>query len=175
MRRLLMLVPAALVAACSAAPVTPTSSPEVAPAAMEVPVPSAIASGQTWWAWPPLSACGPAAEIRYAGKVFWLGNCAGLLFDPATTVSLRVGETLDVHTPADTPVGSAPPELIYPMPSLASSDVLKLVAVGSDRATASYLAVGLGTITLMTRGLCMKGSDQSNGPCPLVTVVVTGS
>lgn len=142
---------------------------------MQVPVPSAIASGQSWWAWPPVSMCGPPAEIRYNGQVFWLGNCAGVLFDPGTKITLHVGDTLDVHTTTDAPVGSAPPELIYPLPSLASSDVLKLVGTSDGGATGSYVAVGAGEITLMTRGFCMKGTDETNGPCPLLTVVVAGS
>jgi len=175
MRRPWLFIALAMLAGCTAAPAaTPTPAASV-PDPVAIPVPSAIASGQSWWAWPGLSACGLAAEIRYDGRVFGLGDCAGVLLDPATTVRLHVGETLDLHTTTNAPVGTAPPELIIPLPSLATSDVLKVIAVADGGASASYLAVAPGTVTLVTRGFCLKGGDETNGPCPLLTVVVLGS
>lgn len=178
MQRLLLVVPPAVLGACTSAPVaTPTGSIEPADtvAPLQVPVPSAQAAGPSWWAWPGVTTCGLAAEYRVGLHVFGLGGCLEVLVDPDPTATLHVGEQIDIHVTTNAPVGTAPPKLIYPLPSLSSSDVLELIATSDSGATASYRAVGLGKVKLTTSGLCSAGGDETRGSCPLLTVnVVAG-
>jgi hypothetical protein len=49
-----------------------------------------------------------------------------------------------------------------------------MLVATQDAATATYQAVGAGSATLMSNGLCSSATvSQFNGPCPVVELNVT--
>ena len=99
----------------------------------------------------------------------------GVLGGPGATVTLHVGDELDLHVTTEAPSETGAPEPIYPLPSLTDSSVLALIAMTDNGSTASYRAAGAGQLTLTTSGLCFHGSDETRGPCPILTVNIVGA
>jgi len=115
--------------------------------------------------------CGIPALIRVAGRVKALGSCAAGFGIPPPTVTVRVGQQLDVHMLLDS--NRVP---LYPLPRSASVSVLARVDVSADRSTAIYRAVHPGHTALITRASChVASTDRSTSTpwCPILDVVVT--
>jgi hypothetical protein len=105
-----------------------------------------------------------------------IGDCAELLLDPPSTVTVRVGDELDVHVTTSESDTSPSLQPIYPTPSTTATDTLGLVAVTDAGATVAFRAIAPGTALLTTRGLCLHIPDdqETNGSCPVLLVTVSG-
>ena len=99
----------------------------------------ASCSGKPWWTQTGTSACGPPALVRVAGHVRGACDCAGLLSIPALTVTVHVGQQIDVHM------------LAGPVPQSSRPSVLVLGALGPGRATGTYRAVHPGRAAVISR------------------------
>jgi hypothetical protein len=105
-----------------------------------------------------------------------IGDCAALMLDPPSTLTVRVGDELDLHVTTSETDRSPSVEPIYPTPTTAANSVLRLLAVTDAGATAAYRAIAAGTALLTTTGLCLHVTDdqETNGPCPVLLVTVSG-
>jgi hypothetical protein len=127
-------------------------------------------SPSPWWAVGGPSACGRPALYRLEGHLTYLGGCDDNLGYPPTTITVLVGQTLDIHMTPEV-IGGPP---LYPLPVSADPDVVQLIAT-QDASTATFKAVSIGTTVLMTNGTCSGSvpSAQFEGPCPVAQVEVT--
>jgi hypothetical protein len=136
-----------------------------------------IGGAATWWQGNGVSACGPAAVYRINGGPMQIdGGCAGFLSVPPMHVIVAVGSEIDVHI-TEEGAGARGTKLIpiYPTPSSNDTSVLVATSVADGGSTESFLAVGPGTATLMTNGLCQLSPTSQNrdAPCPVLEVGVS--
>ncbi len=127
-----------------------------------------------WWAHEGIINCGFPAEYRAHDQVRSLGDCAGLLGEPAHQVSLRVGDKLDLKMSVQTSSsGQLVP--IYPLPTISDPQVLALVRTGDGDSSAVYRGASPGTTALTSLGPCLGGQagPGAQGPCDVLTVTVT--
>ena len=156
------------------------TSPSLGPHTTPAPVSSAgppLGSSELspWWA-SGLTFCGVPAKYRVnSGPPIAVGDCAELLLDPASTVTIRVGDELDLHVTSSASAASPSQEPIYPTPATAATTVLGLMAVTDAGATVAYRAIAPGTALLTTSGLCLHVSDdqETKGSCPVLIVMVS--
>jgi hypothetical protein len=123
-----------------------------------------------WWYQKGTTSCGPPALIRLAGHVKALGDCALEFVVPPPTVTMRVGQELDVHMLVDS--NEAP---LYPLPHASPASVLVGAGVRADRSTASYRAVHPGRTALITGASCLSAVTKrgtSSPWCPILEVIV---
>jgi hypothetical protein len=174
MRRWLTPTAAAAVvcmaAACSSSPSAahatkpPTAAGGVAARASKAPAAIKVVATADWWTATIDQApnCGPAALLRHAGRVERLGDCAGLLLVPPASLTLRVGERIDLHTGFSLPRSSDPA-------------VLAQTTVSPDGRTGTYQALSPGHVTLISaRSRCvgLKIKNEIKANCPVLAVTV---
>jgi hypothetical protein len=114
------------------------------------------------------SACGPAAYYRLGGVVGLLGNCAGMMFDPPATLTLAVGQRLDIAMMVELDTGR--PDLRPPTSQ--DEAIVKIVSTGTAGAT--FVATAPGRTLLISSRFCLHvaSGNETTGPCPLVALVV---
>jgi hypothetical protein len=174
MRRWLTLTAAAAIvltaAACSASPggthatKPPPAATRAGPSASVAPPAIKVAATADWWTATIDQApnCGPAALLRQAGRVERLGDCAGLLLVPPASLTLTVGERIDVH------IG-------FPLPRSSDPAVLAQTTVSPDGRTGTYQALSPGHVTLISaHSWCvgLKIKNEVKGNCPVLAVTV---
>jgi hypothetical protein len=106
--------------------------------------------------------CGPAALLRRAGRVERLGDCAGMLLVPPASLTLTVGEQIDVHMGLALPRSSDPA-------------VLAQTTVSPDGRTGTYQALSQGHATLISaHSWCvgLKIKNEVKGNCPVLAITV---
>jgi hypothetical protein len=108
-------------------------------------------------------ACDSAALLRQTGRVERLGDCAGLLLVPPASLTLTVGERIDVY------IGS------FSLPRSPDPAVLAQTTVSPDGRTGTYQALSPGHLTLISaRSWCvgLKIKNEVKGNCPVLAVTV---
>jgi hypothetical protein len=186
MRSLALLLVGILVIGCGSeavpaatgTPVGPRANPPAATATADISTiaPESSSPAEVWWSSGGVSACGLPARYRVnSGPPMAIGDCADLMLDPASTLTLHVGDELDLHVTTSESDGSSDQEPIYPTPTTAATTVLSLVAVTDAGATVTYRAIALGNALLTTSGLCLHvpNDQETNGSCPVLLVTVS--
>jgi GrpB-like predicted nucleotidyltransferase (UPF0157 family) len=131
-------------------------------------------SSHPWWYTSGATSCGPPADLRMAGHISELGNCAGNFLTPARQVTLNVGDTIDLHMlqEAGGPSGSSPVPLPPAMlPAVRGSSAVKRTAANSAQATTTFRAEHPGQATLVIPGRCLLDGQRSTG-CPVLNIIV---
>jgi hypothetical protein len=127
--------------------------------------PTASASATPWWPHTGITTCGKVGYFRIGERVGGIGSCAGILVYPPESVSLQVGQTVElVLFPGFGAMG------IF----TSNSAVLGLVVASPDGTTATYRGEAPGDAQLTTNGafcLDVNGNERS-GICPLLDVTV---
>jgi len=174
MRRWLTLTAAAAIvftaAACSSSPPgthatePPPAATRAGASASAAPPAIRVAVTADWWTATIDQApnCGPAALLRHAGRVERLGDCAGLLVVPPASLTLTVGERIEVH------IG-------FSLPHSSDPAVLAQTTVSPDGRTGAYQALSPGHVTLISaRSWCvgLKIKNEVKGNCPVLAVTV---
>jgi hypothetical protein len=175
MRRWLTLTAAAAIvftaAACSSPPPRgthaakpPRAATRAGASASAAPPGIKVAATADWWTATIGQApnCGAAALLRQAGRVERLGDCAGLLLVPPASVTLTVGERIDVH-------------IWFSLPRSSDPAVLAQTTVSPDGRTGTYQARSPGHVTLISaRSWCvgLKIENEIKGNCPVLAVTV---
>jgi hypothetical protein len=167
---------ALLAVACSAAGPSPSATasatPNVTNAITPIPNVQPTLAAVAWWQTSGVSACGIPIVYRLdEGPRTDVGNCAAVLLKPAPEVTMRVGQEVDLHITTETSSGQP----IYQPPRSSDSGVLAMIDSADKGATAEYRAIGTGTATLTTTGLCLDSRTlkESDGSCPVISVTVT--
>jgi hypothetical protein len=155
----LSLAAAGLLVSCSAAPARPHATGTHGPTS---------ASGRPWWYQRGVSPCAAPALVRIAGHVTGVGTCMGLLSHPPLTVTVTVGQRIDVHM---TGAGFAR------LPHSSLPSVLAPRAVSRDGATQTYRAARPGHAVLISDGqACLARRhlevNEIHGSCPVIAVTV---
>ena len=154
----------------------PSLGPSITPTAGGSAIaPEGSSESSSWWS-SGVTFCGVPAKYRVdSGPAIAIGDCAELLLDPASTVTVHVGDELDLHVTTSASEASPSQEPIYPTPTTAASTVLRLMAVTDAGATVTYRAIGPGTALLTTSGLCLHVADnqETKGSCPVLLVTVS--
>jgi hypothetical protein len=168
-----LLVVAGLLASCSAAPARPGAHSRAAtrPAGTQAGRAQAGArlkvSRGPWWQ-REATPCEPPALVRAAGHVLGVGTCSGQLAIPERTLTLAVGQRIDVHM-----VSAG----VVPLPHSSRRAVLAPVAGSLRGATQTYRAVRPGHAVLVSDATgCFifrhnEGRDTTRD-CPVVAVTV---
>jgi hypothetical protein len=118
---------------------------------------------------PVVTMCAPAAAVRAAGHVLWLGDCAGLYIAPGPNVTVRVGQYVEVYLPEQVAANSQQLVPVAPLPRSSDPAVLRLVAVGPGGGAGAFRAVMPGRASLtVAPGECV----QEQGACSVLEVVV---
>jgi hypothetical protein len=150
--------------------------PSITPTAVgSASAPEGSSKSSSWWS-SGLTFCGVPAKYRVnSGPPIAVGDCAELLLDPASTVTVHVGDELDLHVTTSASEASPSQEPIYPTPTTAASTVLRLMAVTDGGATVTYRAIAPGTALLTTSGLCLHVANdrETKGSCPVLLVTVS--
>jgi hypothetical protein len=125
-----------------------------------------VAATTNWWTAKIDQApfCGPVALLRQAGRVESLGDCAGLLLIPPASLTLTVGERIDVHIAGG-----------FSLPRSSDPAVLAQTTVSPDGWTGTYQALSQGHVTLISaRSWCVgpKIKNEVKGNCPVLAVTV---
>ena len=151
-----------------------TASPGPSPSAQTVGPLPASAAPAVWWPQGPRT-CGNPGFYRTASVVWSIGDCAGNLIDPPPTLTLRVGQAVELHMTLSWPEGSAPPQSLDPVPTSTDPNVLRRVSLSADGSTATYRGEQTGRAVLVSSGYCIHDPTmtQMQGPCPVLAVRVT--
>lgn len=151
-----------------------TASPGPSPSAQTVGPLPASAAPAVWWPQGPRTCANPGF-YRTASVVWSIGDCAGNLIDPPPTLTLRVGQAMELHMTLNWPEGSAPPRPLDPVPASTDPNVLRRVSLSADGSTATYRAEQGGRALLVSSGYCIHDPTmtQTQGPCPVLAVRVT--
>ena len=142
--------------------------------AMHRGIPTGSAAPAAWW--PQGSrTCGNPGFYRTSATVWPIGDCAGSLIDPPAILTLRVGQTVEVHMTLDWPEGSEPPQPLDPLPTSTDPAVLRRASTAGEGSTATYEALQAGAVLLTSSGYCIHvpSMAQTQGPCPALAVTVT--
>ena len=126
--------------------------------------------GHPWWYRGGESACGTPVMMRVAGHVEGVGDCAANLSIPPTSVTLAVGQRLDLRVVVDE---SSTPIIALPVPT--DTHVLRLIKRSRDSAGATYEALATGSADLVSsRASCVDRAShkQTRGSCVVVRVTV---
>ena len=136
-------------------------------ASAPIPIPSASAPA-------PSSTCLFVGWYRANGIARQFADCAGLLVDPPATLTLRVGQVVEVHMTVEAPDASHLPAPIDPLPTSTDASVLRLVSESADGSTGIYRAGQAGRATLVSSGYCLHlpSEQETQGPCPALAVSV---
>jgi hypothetical protein len=113
---------------------------------------------------------------RANGVVSRVGDCPGNLVDPPSTVTVRVGQDVDVRMVQQMTVsGSLVPA--FPIPSTSNEAILRRVAVADDGVTVTFRAEEVGTAAITTVSECDNDVTllQTFGTCPVLSVTVIGA
>jgi hypothetical protein len=108
--------------------------------------------------------------MRVAGHVEGVGDCAANLAIPPTSVTMAVGQRLDLRVVVD---GSSNPIIALPLPT--DTHILRLISRSRDSAGATYEAVASGSADLVSsRASCVDRTShrQTRGSCVVVRVAV---
>lgn len=138
--------------------------PAVISLAATISLLSACGTGATaWWDKAGTGTCAPAAMVRVAGHVISLGNCAAQFVIPAGSVTLEVGQALQMHITQEDAA----------LPSSSDSFVLARVAVNSARGIGTYLAIRSGRARLIVHSGCYSPRlVRAFGTCSVLFVTV---
>src|ERR1700690_4455092 len=96
--------------------------PSITPtAATATTAPESPSELSPWWS-SGLTFCGVPAKYRVnSGPPMAIGDCADLMLDPAATLTVHVGDELDLHVTTSESDGSSDQEPIYPTPITAAT------------------------------------------------------
>jgi hypothetical protein len=133
------------------------------------PVPASLSHGGQA---PAVTTCGLAAAVRAGGHVLWLGDCAGLYLTPGPTITVRVGQYVEIYLPQQV-AGANSEQLVAVAPLPRSSDpaVLRLVATGPGGAAGAFRASRPGRASLtVAAGECVG----AHSVCTVLAVTVAG-
>ena len=134
---------------------------------------------EPWWQLPSYARCVPPAAYRIDGGTRqWLGGCTGGFGVPVPSVTMHVGQELDVHMTQVFPRGLAntPQVPDYAIPTSSDSGVLSQNGLSDQASTASFQARSPGLAQLATVAPCYLGgvAPTPPGSCPLLRISVIG-
>jgi hypothetical protein len=137
-----------------------------------------VASSQPWWYVPGVSSCGIAAVYRVDhGSLQRLGDCAGDLLLPPPSVTLHVGQEVDVHM-AEEGSGYNGSTLVpvFPAPTSSRPDILSQTSLTGGGSTVSFEALSPGKAELETQAFCFRPYSSPTASqletCPVLAVTV---
>lgn len=134
-----------------------------------------------WWYRSGTSACGYPAMYRVGQhSLQYLGDCAGNFFVPPISVSVQVGDQVDVHMVQEYS-GPSGDVLVptNPAPTSSNPNVLRQTSVTDRGSTVSFEAASAGTAELSTATpFCIHSTPpyaSELGACPVLEVDVAPS
>ncbi len=129
------------------------------------------APSRPWWYSSGVTTCGTPAQIRVAGRVHYLGGCAGQFVSPAEKLTIHLGQRLDIHMAEDSAGPSGRLRPIFALPRSSDSSILALIDRATDQATATFEARKTGHVWLLGPFAC-SSIAQRPGACPVLDITV---